>query len=124
MILAMIRIMMQVKFVTLLTGMMWYDGAWHDAAHGLAYAPLPAKMRGVNDVVKQFEAEVRAALRHKAALKRQMDKMYEMLPDVRRAGVGPTEIERMSGGLIPRDTASRLTAPVVGTSRKKPAEQS
>jgi hypothetical protein len=75
-------------------------------------------MRGVDDVVDQFDAEVRAALRHKAAFDRSMARLYEMLPDMRRANRGPTEIERRSQGLIPRDTASRVTAPVIGTSRK------
>ena len=124
MILAMIRIMMQAKFSTLLAGMVWYCGTGHDAAHGLAHAQLPATMRGVDDVVKQFQAEVRAALRAKATLERHLGNMYEMLPEMRLANVGPTEIERLSSGLIPRDTASRRTAPVIGTSRKKPADQS
>jgi hypothetical protein len=75
-------------------------------------------MRGVDDVVDQFDAEVKVALRHKAALERSMGRLYEMLPDMRRADQGPTEIERRSKGLIPRDTASRRTAPVIGTSRK------
>jgi len=69
-------------------------------------------------VVEVFEAEVRAALRHKAALDRHMARLYELLPDMRRADVGPKEIEQLSKGLIPRDTASRRTAPVIGTSRK------
>jgi hypothetical protein len=76
-------------------------------------------MRDVDDVVKEFEAEVARALRHKAALERSMERLYEMLPDLRRVDIGPTAIERKSHGLIPRDTASRVTAPVIGTSRKK-----
>jgi hypothetical protein len=79
-------------------------------------------MRGVEDVVDQFEAETKAALRHKAAFERHLAAMYEMLPDMRRAGKGPTDIERLSKQLIPRDTASRVTAPVIGTSRKRPAD--
>jgi hypothetical protein len=77
-------------------------------------------MRGVDNVVETFEAEVRAALRHKAAFEKHLAAMYELLPEMRLANVGPTAIERMSEGLIPRDTASRRTAPVIGTSRKKP----
>ena len=82
-------------------------------------------MRDVGDVVEDFEAEVAAALEHKAALKTHMDRMYEMLPDLRRATkangrhYGPTDIEEMAHRLIPRDTISRVTAPVIGTSRKK-----
>jgi hypothetical protein len=76
-------------------------------------------MRGVDNVVEQFDAEAKAALRHKAAFERHLAAMYEMLPDMRRAGVGPKDIEQRSGQLIPRDTASRLTAPVIGTSRKQ-----
>jgi hypothetical protein len=76
-------------------------------------------MEGVDNVVDKFEAATRAALRHKEAFERELAKMYEMLPDLRRADKGPTAIERLSHGLIPRDTASRLTAPVIGTSRKK-----
>lgn len=76
-------------------------------------------MRDVGDVVEDFEAEVEAALRHKAALAEHLERMYEMLPDLRRAKRGPTEIERLSHGLIPRDTASRRTAAIIGTSRKK-----
>jgi hypothetical protein len=79
-------------------------------------------MEGVDNVVETFEAEVRAALRHKDAFEKHLAKMYAMLADVRRADVGPTAIERLSHGLIPRDTASRLTAPVIGTSRKKPPQ--
>ena len=75
-------------------------------------------MRGVDDVVEQFDAEVKTALRHKAAFDRSMARLYGMLPDMRRANEGPTQIERRSQGLIPRDTASRVTAPVIGTSRK------
>jgi hypothetical protein len=75
-------------------------------------------MRGVDNVVEAFEAEVKTALRHKAAFERSLARMYEMLPGMRYADKGPTEIERMSHGLIPRDTASRRTAPVIGTSRK------
>jgi hypothetical protein len=120
----MIKIMVQVKGAIALTGMMRYCGDRHDASHGLAYARLPVMMGGVDDVVKQFLTEVKAAVRAKTAHERHLKKMYEMLPDMRLANVGPTEIERLSEGLIPRDTASRLTAPVIGTSRKKPAEQS
>ena len=69
-------------------------------------------------MVEEFEAEVKAALRHKAALDRHMRRMYELLPDLRLAGKGPTKIEELSHRLIPRDTASRVTAPVIGTSRK------
>lgn len=75
-------------------------------------------MRGVENVEEAFDAEVRVALRHKAGLERSMAKLYEMLPDMRRAKVGPKAIETRSQGLIPRDTASRKTAPVIGTSRK------
>ena len=118
----MIEIMLQVmdRF------MMRYSVAWHDASHGLAHAPHPATMGGVSDVVDQFEAEVKLALRHKAAFEKHLGRMYEMLPDMRRANRGPTDIERLSGGLIPRDTASRVTAPVIGTSRKakEPAPES
>lgn len=81
-------------------------------------------MRGVSDVVEQFEAEVAAALEHKEAFEGHLANMYKMLPDLRRAGKGPTAIERLSKELIPRDTASRRTAPVIGTSRKKPTVQS
>ena len=76
-------------------------------------------MRDVGDVVEDFELEVAAALRHKAALAEHLANMYEMLPDLRRAKKGPKAIEQMSHGLIPRDTASRRTASVIGTSRKK-----
>lgn len=69
-------------------------------------------------MVDQFEAEARAALRHKAAFERHLARMYEMLPDMRRANKGPTAIEKLSLNLIPRDTASRRTASVIGTSRK------
>jgi hypothetical protein len=79
-------------------------------------------MRDVDDVVDQFEAEVKVALRHKAALERSMERLYAMLPDMRRADVGPKAIEQRSHGLIPRDTASRVTAPVIGTSRRKADE--
>ena len=72
-------------------------------------------------MVTMFEALAKSAARHKAALDRDLAKMYELLPDMRMAGQGPTAIEKLSGGLIPRDTASRRTAPVIGTSRK-PAE--
>jgi hypothetical protein len=75
-------------------------------------------MRGVENVEEAFDAEVKVALRHKAALERSKARLYEMLPDMRRADVGPKEIEARSKGLIPRDTASRRTAPVIGTSRK------
>jgi hypothetical protein len=75
-------------------------------------------MKGVDDVTDRFDAETKAALRHKAAFERHLAAMYDMLPDMRRAGVGPKGIEARSGQLIPRDTASRLTAPVIGTSRK------
>jgi len=102
--------------------MMWYSGIAHDAAHALARGPLPATMGGVSDVVEDFEARAKSALRHKAALERDLAAMYEMLPDMRRANKGPTAIEQLSGGLIPRDTASRVTAPVIGTSRKKAAQ--
>ncbi len=78
-------------------------------------------MRGVDDVVKVFDDRVKAALRYKAAFERELAAMYELLPDMRRAGEGPTAIERRSKGLIPRDTASRVTAPVIGTSRKPAA---
>jgi hypothetical protein len=76
-------------------------------------------MRDVDNVVDQFEAETKAALRHKAAFERHLAAMYKMLPDLRRAGVGPKDIEQRSGQLIPRDTASRVTAPVIGTSRSR-----
>ena len=69
-------------------------------------------------MVDEFEAEVKAALRAKRALDRHMARMYELLPDIRRSGKGPTAIEQMTHRLIPRDTASRVTAPVIGTSRK------
>jgi hypothetical protein len=78
-------------------------------------------MEGVDNVVETFEAEVQEALRHKDALEKHLANLYELLPDMRRAGKGPTVIERLSHGLIPRDTASRLTAPIIGTSRKKEA---
>ena len=78
-------------------------------------------MKDVDNVVERFDAETKAALRHKAAFERHLAAMYEMLPDMRRAGVGPKDIEQRSGQLIPRDTASRVTAPVIGTSRKRPA---
>jgi len=81
-------------------------------------------MGGVSDVVEAFEARVQSALGHKEAFEADMAAIYEMLPAMRHAKKGPTEIERMSHGLVPRDTASRRTAPVIGTSRKKPAEQS
>ena len=74
-------------------------------------------MGGV-DAVDEFEAEVKAALRHKRALERHMARMYELLPDLRHAKIGPKAIEEKTHGLIPRDTASRVTAPVIGTSRK------
>ena len=81
-------------------------------------------MRGVDDVVEDFKALAKRADRHKRALERDLAQMYEMLPDVRLAHrpdgrkYGPTDIEEMSLKLIPRDTASRRTAPVIGTSRK------
>ena len=98
---------------------MWYSGTGHDATHDLARGPLPATMGGVSDVVETFKARAKSALRHKAALEADLAAMYEMLPDMRRAKKGPTAIEQLSGGLIPRDTASRRTAAVIGTSRKK-----
>jgi hypothetical protein len=82
-------------------------------------------MRGVDSVVDQFEAEADAALAAKETLERHLANMYALLPAMRRAKKGPTAIERLSHGLIPRDTASRVTAPVIGTSRKKaPASES
>ena len=80
--------------------------------------PYPATMEEA-DVVDTYKALAASAKAHKDALESDLAKMYELLPDLRRAGNGPTAIERMSYGLIPRDTASRLTAPVIGTSRKK-----
>lgn len=85
-------------------------------------------MRDVGDVVDDFRALARRAERHKRAYERDLAEMYAMLPDVRRAtrgdgkNYGPTDIEEMSLKLIPRDTASRRTAPVIGTSRKKADE--
>ena len=81
-------------------------------------------MRGVEgEVVDKFEALSKSAQRHKAAFERDLAAMYKLLPEMRKAGNGPTVIEKMSGHLIPRDTASRLTAPVIGTSRtRKPAD--
>jgi hypothetical protein len=79
-------------------------------------------MGGVTDVVSDFKTEAQAAKDAKDALELHLRRMYELLPEMRRAGTGPTAIERLSHGLIPRDTASRLTAPVIGTSRKKTAD--
>jgi hypothetical protein len=84
--------------------------------------PYPATMEGVDDVVETFEAVAKSAARHKAAFERDLARMYDMLPAMRHAKQGPTAIEKLSGGLIPRDTASRVTAPVIGTSRKKADE--
>lgn len=80
-------------------------------------------MRGVGDVVDEFVALAKATKRHKDAYDRGLAKMYEMLPAVRQARqgrdkLGPTRIEKLSEELIPRDTISRRTAPVIGTSRK------
>jgi hypothetical protein len=83
-------------------------------------------MRDVDDVVEEFRALAVRTARHKRAFERGLAEMYEMLPDLRRAQkpdtgkpYGPSDIEKMSHDLIPRDTASRRTAPVIGTSRKK-----
>jgi hypothetical protein len=70
------------------------------------------------DVEDEFDTASAAAQAGKAAYEANLGRMYELLPEMRRRGVGPTAIERRSGGLIPRDTASRRTAPVIGTSRK------
>lgn len=119
MTLLMISIMGQAMLESLRRFMMWYSGAAHDAAHALARGPQPVMMGGMSDVVETFEARAKSALRHKAALERDLAAMYEMLPAMRLAKKGPSAIEQLSGGLIPRDTASRLTAPVIGTSRRK-----
>ena len=77
-------------------------------------------------MVDEFVALAKRARRHTEAFERDLARMYELLPEVRRAGLdqkpekyGPTVLETMSERLIPRDTASRRTAAVIGTSRKK-----
>lgn len=117
MTLSMILIMMQVMYVITFMG---YSGVAHDAWHETAQMPYPATMDGEEtDVVTKFEALAASAKAHKDALDDELAAMYKLLPAMRRAGKGPTAIERMSFGLIPRDTASRVTAKVIGTSRKE-----
>ena len=84
-------------------------------------------MRGVSDVVDEFVALAKRTKRHKDAYERGLAEMYTMLPAVRQARrgpdkLGPTKIEELSERLIPRDTISRRTAPVIGTSRKRTAQ--
>ena len=75
------------------------------------------------EVVTEFERRTASAIAHKRGLAEDLAAMYGLLPDMRRAGKGPKEIEAMSEGLIPRDTASRRTASVIGTSRPKKATE-
>ena len=84
-------------------------------------------MRGVGDVVEDFKVIAARRARRERASARDLAQMYEMLPAIRRSPkpdtgkpYGPKDIEEMSLGQIPRDTASRRTASVIGTSRKKP----
>lgn len=82
-------------------------------------------MRDVEDVVEEFKVIAARRARHARAAERDLAQMYEMLPAIRRAHrddgklYGPKDIEELSLGQIPRDTASRRTAGVIGTSRKK-----
>ena len=85
-------------------------------------------MRGVGDVVEDFKVIAARRARRERASARDLAQMYEMLPAIRRSPkpdtgkpYGPKDIEEMSLGQIPRDTASRRTAAVIGTSRKQPA---
>lgn len=79
---------------------------------------------GGENVVTRFEELAASAKAHKDALAEDLAAMYDLLPEMRRAGQGPKKIEQLSHGLIPRDTASRRTAAVIGRSRKAAAESS
>ena len=86
-------------------------------------------MRGVGDVVDEFVALAKRTKRHKDAYERGLAEMYAMLPAVRQARegrdkLGPTRIEELGERLIPRDTISRRTAPVIGTTRPRKAAES
>jgi hypothetical protein len=74
-------------------------------------------MGGV-DVEDEFDAAAARAKAGKDAYEENLALMYDLLPAMRRKKIGPKAIEERSHGLIPRDTASRRTAPVIGTSRK------
>jgi site-specific recombinase XerD len=76
-------------------------------------------------LVEELLAETRAAKRAKAAYDRHMERIRELLPEVRATDVkkyGPATLEEMIGKLYERGTISRLTAEAVGTSRKSVPE--
>ena len=73
-------------------------------------------MRDVSDVVEDFKALAARVARHRRLAERDLAQMYEMLPTIRQTQrvdgrlYGPKDIEELSLGQIPRDTASRRAA--------------
>lgn len=75
----------------------------------------------MSDVVDDLKDEVRLAREAGTAAKQHTDKVKELLVRLRREQPDMTlpEIEDLIGRFYDRATISRLTAPVIGTSRKK-----
>lgn len=63
-----------------------------------------------DDVVLELIAEARAALEHEEAAERHRERVRELLPEARKAGHGPADLERMIGQLYVARTISRWTA--------------
>ena len=79
----------------------------------------------MSDVVDDLVAHARAAKRAHETYEREIAKVRELLPVVRATDpklYGPRKLEGMIGGVLERGTISRLTAPAIGTSRKKADE--
>lgn len=72
-------------------------------------------------MVEDLRTHAKAAKRHLAAYRREMEQINALLPVVRvEKNIGPKELEAMTEGLVDRGTISRRTAEAAGTS-KKPA---
>ena len=61
-------------------------------------------------VVQELIAEAQAALDAEAAAERHRERVRELLPEARKAGHGPADLERMIGSLYVARTISRWTA--------------
>jgi site-specific recombinase XerC len=75
----------------------------------------------VSELVDELVAEAKAAKRSLAAYERHMERVRELLPQVRAEDpkkYGPAVLEEMTGKVYERGTISRLTAEAAGTSKK------
>lgn len=77
---------------------------------------------GVDEKVTQELAEVEAIalriVRRKAANERDEKEIRERLPELRRKGIGPAELERTIHHVFVAGTISRWTVEAAGTGRK------